>query len=155
MPAYDLYPHIKDCIYAPLEAGRGCPFACSFCSTNDFFRRRFRLKSPEVLVGQMRRMKERYGIQTFDLVHDMFTVDRKKVVAFCEVVESSGHKFHWNCSARTDCIDDGLISHMARAGCIGVFFGIDTGSERMQKVINKGLKRPKRGRGSRARTATR
>ena len=104
MPAYDLYPHIKGCSYAPLEAGRGCPFACSFCSTNDFFRRRFRMKSPEVLVGQMRLMKERYGIQSFDLVHDMFTVDRQKVAAFCRAVEASGERLYWSCSARTDCV---------------------------------------------------
>ncbi|MDQ3688061.1 MAG: B12-binding domain-containing radical SAM protein [Acidobacteriota bacterium] len=142
MPAYDLYPYIKDCRYAPLEAGRGCPFACSFCSTNDFFRRRFRMKSPEVLVGQMKLMKERYGIDTFDLVHDMFTVDRKKVTAFCDAVEASGEKLYWNCSARTDCIDSELISRMARAGCIGLFFGIDTGSERMQQIIHKGLSLP-------------
>jgi radical SAM superfamily enzyme YgiQ (UPF0313 family) len=139
MPAYDLYPHIRDCTYAPLEAGRGCPFACSFCSTNDFFRRRFRLKSPAVLVGQMRFMKERYGISNFDLVHDMFTVDRQKVLAFCDAVEESGERFYWGCSARTDCVDDELIGRMARAGCIGVFFGIDSGSDSTQAAINKRL----------------
>ncbi len=46
MPAFHLYPELKDCRSVPLEIGRGCPFACTFCSTNDFFRRRFRLKSP-------------------------------------------------------------------------------------------------------------
>jgi radical SAM superfamily enzyme YgiQ (UPF0313 family) len=139
MPAYDLYPHIRDCRYAPLEAGRGCPFACSFCSTNDFFRRRFRMKSPDVLVSQMTTMKARFGIDTFDLVHDMFTVDKKKVLAFCDALDRSGETFYWNCSARTDCLDDELISRMAHSGCIGLFFGIDSGSTRMQQIINKHL----------------
>src|SRR5207244_3366787 len=70
MPAFHLYPYIAGCRYIPLEAGRGCPFACSFCSTNDFFRRRFRMKSPVVLVQQMQLIKERYGIKSFDLIHD-------------------------------------------------------------------------------------
>ena len=139
MPAFHLYPHIKDCIYAPLEAGRGCPFACSFCSTNDFFRRRFRLKSAHVLVEQMRSIKKTYGIDTFDLIHDMFTVDRKKVVAFCDAVESSGEELYWSCSARTDCIDDELIGRMAETGCSGIYFGVDSGSERMQGIIQKRL----------------
>ncbi len=139
LPAFHLYPHIRDCSYAPLEAGRGCPFACSFCSTNDFFRRRYRMKSPHVLVQQMNLVRERYGINSFDLIHDMFTVDRKKVVAFCEAVEGSEQQFCWTCSARTDCVDDKLLSIMARAGCRGVFFGVDTGSEQMQQNINKGL----------------
>jgi hypothetical protein len=54
-------------------------------------------------------------------------------------VDASGEKFRWSCSARTDCIDDELMSRMSRAGCTGLFFGIDTGSERMQEVINKRL----------------
>lgn len=139
MPAFHLYPHIKDCSYAPIEAGRGCPFACSFCSTNDFFRRRFRMKSPQVLVEQMTSIKKSYGIDSFDLVHDMFTVDRKKVLSFCEAVERSGEDLYWSVSARTDCLDDEMISKMARAGCNGIFFGIDTGSERMQAIIHKRL----------------
>lgn len=139
MPALHLYPRVRECSYLPLEAGRGCPFACSFCSTNDFFRRRFRMKSPSVLVAQMRSIRETYGIDTVDLIHDMFTVDRKKVLAFCDAVETSGEKFRWSCSARTDCIDDELMARMSRAGCTGLFFGIDTGSERMQAVINKRL----------------
>lgn len=139
MPALHLYPYVGECTYLPLEAGRGCPFACSFCSTNDFFRRRFRLKSPSVLVAQMQSIRASYGIDTVDLIHDMFTVDRKKVLAFCDALDECGEAFRWSCSARTDCIDDELMSRMARAGCVGLFFGIDTGSERMQEIINKGL----------------
>jgi len=69
----------------------------------------------------------------------MFTVDRKRVVAFCEALLQSPDKFYWGCSARTDCIDEELIELMASAGCRGIFFGIETGSARMQKIIDKGL----------------
>jgi radical SAM superfamily enzyme YgiQ (UPF0313 family) len=138
-PAYHLYPHISSCTYVPLELGRGCPFACTFCSTNDFFRRRFRLKSPAHIIDEMRAIRDAYGITSFDLVHDMFTVDRKRVAAFCEALIESGEKFFWGCSARTDCIDEELIALMARAGCRGIFFGFETGSARMQKIIEKDL----------------
>jgi len=138
-PAFHLYPHIRACQYIPLELGRGCPFGCTFCSTNDFFRRRFRLKTPTHMIEEMRRIQQTYGIAHFDLVHDMFTVDRKKVVSFCEELLKSGEKFYWGCSARTDCIDDELTALMAKAGCRGIFFGIETGSARMQKIIAKRL----------------
>ncbi len=138
-PAFHLYPYMHACEIAPLELGRGCPFACTFCSTNDFFRRRFRLKSPAHIVGEMKQIKQTYGIKSFDMVHDMFTVDRKRVVAFCNAVLESGEEFCWGCSARTDCIDDELTALMARAGCKGIFFGIESGSARMQKIIDKGL----------------
>lgn len=139
-PAFHLFPDVRFSRHFPLELGRGCPFACTFCSTNDFFRRRFRLKSPAHMIAEMRRVKKTYGINSFELVHDMFTVDRKRVVAFCEALLESEEEFYWGCSARTDCIDEELIALMSRAGCRGIFFGIETGSLRMQTIIDKGLK---------------
>ena len=138
-PAFHLFPDVRFCRHFPLELGRGCPFSCTFCSTNDFFRRRFRLKSPARMIADMRRVRETWGIGSFELVHDMFTVDRKRVVAFCEALLESGERFVWGCSARTDCIDEELIALMAQAGCRGIFFGIESGSPRMQKIIDKGL----------------
>lgn len=138
-PAFHLFPDVRHCRHFPLELGRGCPFACTFCSTNDFFRRKFRLKTPEHMIAEMRRVRQTYGINSFELVHDMFTVDRKRVVAFCEALLESQENFTWGCSARTDCVDEELIELMSRAGCRGIFFGIESGSVRMQKVIDKGL----------------
>lgn len=143
-PAFHLFPDVRYCRHFPLELGRGCPFSCTFCSTNDFFRRNFRLKSPAQMIADMRRVKQTYGINSFELVHDMFTVDRKRVVAFCEALLECKRKnpedaFIWGCSARTDCVDEELIALMSRAGCRGIFFGIETGSKRMQKIIDKGL----------------
>jgi len=138
-PAFHLFPDVRFCRHFPLELGRGCPFSCTFCSTNDFFRRSFRLKSPAQMIADMRRVKQTYGINSFELVHDMFTVDRKRVVAFCEALLESKEEFFWGCSARTDCVDEELIALMSKAGCRGIFFGIETGSSRMQKIIDKGL----------------
>src|ERR1035437_5100908 len=143
MPAFHLYPELKDCHYVPLELGRGCPFGCTFCSTNDFFRRRFRLKSPQRVVEQMRWIRQVYGIDRFDLIHDMFTVDRKRVAAFCEALLACGEQVQWGCSARTDCVDDELIALMARAGCRKIFFGVEPGSGRLQRLIGKNLDLPR------------
>jgi hypothetical protein len=139
LPAYHLDGALPDLAAVPLELGRGCPFACTFCSTNDFFRRKFRVKSPESMLGGMRAVASQYGRRRFELVHDMFTVDRRRVVAFCRHVLESGEKFTWDCSARTDCVDDELLELMAAAGCVGIFFGIETGSVRMQRIIDKDL----------------
>jgi radical SAM superfamily enzyme YgiQ (UPF0313 family) len=141
-PAFDLVPGMDTAKSFSLELGRGCPFSCTFCSTNDFFRRRFRLKSPEAILAQMKRANREYNATRFDLVHDMFTVDRKRVAAFCQTMIDSGEPFRWGCSARTDCIDDELIELMYRAGCRSVFFGVETGSPRLQRVIEKDLDLP-------------
>jgi Radical SAM superfamily/B12 binding domain len=138
-PAYHLTGGLYDADRAALELGRGCPFACTFCSTNDFFRRNFRLRSPERVLRDMRLLAAVYSIRDFELVHDMFTVDRRRVAAFCEAMIASGDKFTWSCSARTDRIDEGLLDLMGRAGCRGIFFGVEAGSVRMQRIIDKHL----------------
>lgn len=139
LPSFDLDLRIREREGIHLEIGRGCPFVCTFCSTNDFFRRNFRLKSPARMIADISTLKNEYGLTYFSLVHDMYTIDRKKVEAFCESILTSGEQFTWGCSARTDCIDDDLLDLMGRAGCTGIFFGIETGSQRMQAVINKNL----------------
>src|SRR6266550_7306957 len=138
-PAYHLSEYLQGSNRASLELGRGCPFSCTFCSTNDFFRRKFRLRSPERVLRDMRMIAATYSIRNFELVHDMFTVDRRRVAAFCEAMIASGKGFTWSCSARTDCIDEELLELMARAGCKGIFYGVEVGSEKMQMVIDKHL----------------
>lgn len=139
LPAYHLVGGLRGATKASLELGRGCPFACTFCSTNDFFRRRFRLRSPNRVLSDMRALAAAYGVREFELVHDMFTVDRRRVEAFCEAMLASGEAFRWACSARTDCVDEELLALMSRAGCMRIFFGVETGSPKLQKIIDKHL----------------
>lgn len=136
--SYDHYP-VEDLGLSLLriEAGRGCPFACTFCSTAGFFQRSFRLKTAERLVRELDALHGRYGYTEFKLDHDMFTVNRSKVAEFCEAVRGRGYR--WRVSARVDCVDRELLRLMADAGCAGLYFGIETGSERMQRISQKRL----------------
>jgi radical SAM superfamily enzyme YgiQ (UPF0313 family) len=136
--SYDLYP-VADLGLSLLriEAGRGCPFHCTFCSTAGFFQRSFRLKSAERLVRELDLLHARYGVSEFKLDHDMFTVNRRKVVEFCEAVTGRGYR--WHASARVDCVDNELLEIMAASGCAGLYFGIETGSARMQQICQKRL----------------
>jgi radical SAM superfamily enzyme YgiQ (UPF0313 family) len=120
-----------------IEAGRGCPFMCTFCSTASFFQRSFRLKSAARLVRELDLLHERYGYSDFKLDHDLFTVNRRKILEFCEAVKGRGYR--WRASARVDCVDEELLHEMAGAGCVGLYFGIETGSERMQQIARKRL----------------
>jgi radical SAM superfamily enzyme YgiQ (UPF0313 family) len=120
-----------------IEAGRGCPFMCTFCSTASFFQRSFRLKSAARLVAELDRLHERYGFSDFKLDHDLFTVNRRKILEFCEAVKD--RRYRWRASARVDCVDEQLLNKMAEAGCVGLYFGIETGSARMQQIAKKRL----------------
>ena len=135
---YDHYPIAElDLDLLRIEAGRGCPFMCTFCSTASFFQRSFRLKSAGRLVSELDRLHARYGFSDFKLDHDLFTVNRRKILEFCDVVNDRGYR--WRASARVDCVDQELLEKMAEAGCVGLYFGIETGSERMQQIAKKRL----------------
>jgi len=135
---YDLYPIADlDLDLLRIEAGRGCPFMCTFCSTASFFQRSFRLKSAPRLVTELDRLHERYGFSDFKLDHDLFTVNKRKILEFCEEVKGRGYR--WRASARVDCVDAELLKKMSEAGCVGLYFGIETGSERMQQIAKKRL----------------
>ncbi len=139
-PAFDLYPLSEiDVALAPIEAGRGCPYACTFCSTNEYFNRRYRIKSPQRLIAEMTFLRDQHGFDSFDFVHDMLTVDRRWVEDFCSALTDGEDSFRWGCSARVDRVDEGLLARMADAGCVGIFFGVETGSQRMQSVVRKNL----------------
>jgi radical SAM superfamily enzyme YgiQ (UPF0313 family) len=139
LPAFHLYPGMRRAWVLPLEVGRGCPFSCTFCSTSRFFGRRFRMKSPARIVRDMLALRGAYGTRRFELIHDNFTVDRRRVEAFCEALSAARARFSWTCSSRTDSLDDDLLDRMWRAGCRGLFFGVESGSAEIQRAVNKRL----------------
>ncbi len=124
----------------PIDVGRGCPFGCTYCSTQSFWGRKYRLKSSRRIINEIKSIHDRYGITRFTFFHDMFTLNRRQVLEICGMLKELDFPVSWSCSARIDCLDEGLIDAMADAGLTKIFIGIETGSPRMQKLINKNLK---------------
>lgn len=123
----------------PIEVGRGCPFCCTFCSTNTFWGRKYRLKSPERIYLEIKDAHEKYGVTRFKFTHDMFTLNRNKVIETCKYLRTLDFPVQWAGSSRIDCLDRELIDIMVDAGMFGLFLGVETGSPRMQKIIKKNL----------------
>lgn len=129
----DFYPHV--------EAGRGCPFRCTFCSTSQMWERTYRVRSPQRILEEMAWVHEKHGFRNFKLIHDNFTTSRKFVLDFCDYFDAhNSERFRWSVTSRTDCIDVARLARMKDAGCGGLFFGVESGSPRMQAVIKKNLK---------------
>lgn len=124
----------------PVDVGRGCPFSCAFCSTKTFWGRKYRLKSAGRIISEIREIHELFGLSSFTFEHDMFTMDRKRVIQTCRELMGIGFPISWGCSARLDCLDEELIDIMAAAGMNNLYVGIETGSQEMQRRIHKNLK---------------
>lgn len=122
-----------------IEAGRGCPFACTFCATAPFWRRQYRVKPPERIVDEIRFLHEEHGYDSFMLVHDLLTVNQKFMARFSEAMLEARLPVEWMANSRTDIKLKGLIPKMKAAGCWKLFFGVESASERVQKVVDKHL----------------
>ena len=123
----------------PIETGRGCPYNCTFCCTKTFWKRKARMKSTDRIIDEIKYYVNNYHINQFDFIHDQFTAYKKNILEFCNGIAQQGLEIEWFCSARADTLDEEMISLMARAGCKKILLGIETGSQRMQKIINKNL----------------
>lgn len=136
IPAYDAYSADPgEEIF--VEVGRGCPFKCEFCSTAPFWNRRHRVKSPARIVEEIELVASLFGTTRTHFTHDLFTTNRRWVREVCAALVEAGTPIRWTCSARSDTVDEELLDLMARAGCDAVYFGVESGSERMLREIGK------------------
>lgn len=122
-----------------IEAGRGCPFACSFCATAPFWQRKYRVKPVLQIVEEIRFLHERYRYDSFILVHDLLTVDKEFIFEFSDAMFEARLPVEWMANHRTDIKLRGLLPKMKASGCWKVFLGIESASAEMQKEMHKGL----------------
>lgn len=134
-----LYSHESDEAILRIEEGRGCPFKCAFCSTCVFWSRKTRHKSFRRLLVEMDSLHDVYAIDHFSLINDCFNADQKRVIEFCRELEHAGRPYAWGCSVRFDLMTNDLLDRLWSAGCRGLFTGIESGSERIQRLIGKNL----------------
>lgn len=133
----DSYSHMigKGERIATIQSSRGCPAACTFC---DIRKTKFRYRSPENVVAEMRLLAER-GVDDFFFVDDTITVNRKRVHEICNAITRSGLKINFKISARVDTVNQELLNHFAEAGCYRIHFGVESGSNRILEVMEKGV----------------
>ena len=125
--------------FMPIDAGRGCPYNCTFCCSSHFWKRTYRLKSPARILEDIRYYYEKYGITSFWFSHDAITTNRKLITEVCDLLIASGMNIRWRCTSRIDCVDEELLLKMKESGLVEIELGIETGSLRMQKLTKKNL----------------
>jgi len=123
-----------------IEAGRGCPYACTFCATAPFWNRRYRVKSIPQIVEEISFLYGDYGYDSFNLVHDLLTLDKEFIFDFCDAMLAEKLPVEWMANSRTDISLRGLLPKMRASGCWKLFFGVESASPQVQKDIHKNLK---------------
>lgn len=118
---------------------RGCPFQCGFCSMQATMGRKVRRRNTDDIIKELKYLTKQYHPSFISFIDDTFTVNRNAVMELCEKIISEHILINWDCTTRADVLDEELISKMAKAGCVNMSIGIESGSPRILEYVNKGI----------------
>jgi radical SAM PhpK family P-methyltransferase len=122
--------------FVTIRTAKSCPFSCAFCG----FPTRAG-KYTYLDLGHVERELDAIfaqgNIGTVTILDDTFNVPKKRFRDILQLMIRKNYGFRWNSFYRSDHGDEETIRLMAEAGCEGVFLGVESGSDRMLKAMNK------------------
>jgi len=138
-PKHELFADVlKKTKSAGIMSSRGCPFCCVFCSTSVFWGRRWRPRSAKNVVDEIEYITKNLPyVEDIFFQDDTFISDNQRVMDICNDIIKRGIKIKWACSGRVDRVTKEMLIKMKEAGCTEVSYGIESGSERILKTIDK------------------
>ncbi len=117
---------------------RGCPYKCIFCQ-KELTGRGYRVRSTENIVEELAQVITNYHPGSVLFIDEIFSLRKKRIHELCEAIIRRGLKFEWVCNTRADCVDFPLLKTMYKAGCRRIYYGWESGSQRMLDVLKKDL----------------
>lgn len=121
---------------ASISTSRGCPYRCTFCDQSTFGNKP-RMLSATHIFNMVKYLHDRYNIRYISFCDDLFTLNRQRIIEFCELMCSWRKPVKWSCDANVLTVDDELLKSMKKAKCWSISFGLESGSEQILKSMNK------------------
>jgi len=120
-------------------SSRGCQFSCRFCDRT-VFGRKIRFMSSGRVIEEMKQLYDKYKVESIYFEDDLFTLNRRRVLDFCDTMKKELPGKKWGANARVETVDFEMLSQMKEAGCTELNFGIESGSQRILDFLGKGIK---------------
>lgn len=120
-----------------LYCAKGCPHNCAFCYNKDFHRCTYRKRPMEAVLNEIKFLVENYGMDGVYFADEMWGRNKTEMRKICDSLRSLNLDFVWGCQTRIGVFDSEDFQYMYDSGCRWVFFGVESGSERILKKMNK------------------
>ncbi|HVN71781.1 MAG TPA: radical SAM protein [Desulfomonilia bacterium] len=134
--SYQLFWKERGCFtQASIMTTYGCPHDCDFCA-KPIFGNNYRRRNIDSIVDEVKDIRS-LGYEGLWIADDCFTLDLDHVRAFCRRLIRENLRMMWSCLSRTDPIAQDDVKLMKQAGCSKVFFGLESGSDEVLKLMNK------------------
>ena len=137
----DLYRRTKfgERAITPVVTSRGCPANCNFCSSSSFFGRRWRARSPDSVVEELKALHDNYGFDAVAFVDDNFTLSPERVVAISEEIIRKGLDIWWWNFSRVENIveNEEMLEVMKKAGAKTIYVGVESANPQSLAELGK------------------
>ncbi len=152
LPAYhlldmDRYAEAESARFPPkysratqIFTSRGCPWHCTYC--HDLFGKKFRPRSPESVLEEIKLLYTQYQIREFMVEDDIFNFDMIRAKRICDLIVEEGLEIalQFGNGVRLERLDEELIQKLAAAGTHHMAIAIESASPRLQSQMKKYLK---------------
>jgi len=122
-----------------MMTSRGCPYPCTFCSVAPVWNLESYSRSPKNIVDEMEFLHRAAGVDLFLFQDEFFVSGKRQVIEFCGELDSRGLDVQWKAFGRVNLVDEEMMRAMAECGCVELRFGIESGSDRVLKLVKKGF----------------
>ena len=136
IPDFDLVHNWREKTSIPILTSRGCPFGCRFCVVIQMFGRKYRFKSIDRVIEEIREVASKRSHIFF--VDDNFAADRERTKALLRRMIAEKIHIEWSAQIRADVArDTELVNLMAQAGCFMVYVGFESINPQTLSLYNK------------------
>lgn len=117
-----------------MMGSRGCTGKCAYCTK---FKGPIRQRSVESIILEIETLKSVYGVNRILFSDDNLVLNKIFLKKLCDELYKTN--IPWRCLGRTDQIDEMTCKYMVDHGCVGIDFGIETGSQKLLDLVQKNI----------------
>lgn len=123
--------------FTTIQSMRGCPWQCIFCASEALRTTMVRVRSPKVVVDEMKSVVETFGIRHFVILDDVMTLWKHHIIEICDRLDQAGLAITFEGGTRANLVDEALIARLVRSGLIRLGFGLETIDSEMRQTMKK------------------
>jgi anaerobic magnesium-protoporphyrin IX monomethyl ester cyclase len=135
---FESYGSTKDRT-SDMITSRGCVYDCGYCSSSLVMGKKFRSRSPENVVDEIEELQENYQVKDIAFMDDTFMLNKRRANAIADEIKGRGLDIGFVASSRVDMVDKSLLKKLKSAGLSTLYYGVESGSQRVLNLMKKGI----------------